>query len=214
MPTEPVLTAGVKGVNVRTGPSTDYARVGYLAPGMRAEIVGRGGDWWQILYDGEAAWVFGGIVTAVNTEGVPTVSPPPLPTPVLPTPAAHLDQSFDIHEDHWIDVDFSEQQLTAYKDGAPVRSFLVSTGLPATPTPVGRFRIWIKLRYDDMAGPGYYLEDVPFVMYFHEGYGLHGVTWHANFGHRMSHGCVNLPTEAAAWLFDFAEVGTLVNIHE
>jgi lipoprotein-anchoring transpeptidase ErfK/SrfK len=111
-------------------------------------------------------------------------------------------------------VDLSEQRLTAYKSGAPVRSFLVSTGLPATPTPVGRFRIWIKLRYDDMAGPGYYLEDVPFVMYFHEGYGLHGVTWHANFGHRMSHGCVNLPTAEAAWLFDFAEVGTLVNVHE
>lgn len=111
-------------------------------------------------------------------------------------------------------MDISEQRVTAYKSSAPVRSFLVSTGLPTTPTPVGRFRIWIKLRYDNMAGPGYYLEDVPFVMYFHEGYGLHGVTWHTNFGHPMSHGCVNLPTEEAAWLFDFAEVGTLVNVHE
>ncbi|MGD2148736.1 MAG: L,D-transpeptidase, partial [Anaerolineae bacterium] len=80
------------------------------------------------------------------------------------------------------------------------------------PTPTGQYRIWIKLRYDDMAGADYYIEDVPYVMYFHEGYGLHGVTWHGNFGHPMSHGCVNLPTEEAGWLFDWAEVGTLVNI--
>jgi len=49
----------------------------------------------------------------------------------------------------------------------------------------------------DRAGEDYYIEDVPYVMYFHEGYGLHGVTWHGNFGHPMSHGCVNLPTSEA-----------------
>ncbi|HEY73699.1 MAG TPA: L,D-transpeptidase [Thermoflexia bacterium] len=51
-------------------------------------------------------------------------------------------------------------------------------------------------------------------MYFHEGYGLHGVTWHANLGHPMSHGCVNQPNDEAEWLFNFADVGTLVNIHD
>ncbi len=49
--------------------------------------------------------------------------------------------------------------------------------------------------------------------YFYRGYGLHGTYWHRNFGVPMSHGCVNLPTPDAAWLFDFAEVGTLVNVH-
>ena len=114
----------------------------------------------------------------------------------------------------WIDVDISEQRLTAYRETTPVRTTLVSTGLPHTPTPVGQFHIWIKLRVDDMAGDDYYIEDVPFVMYFHEGYGLHGVTWHGNFGHPMSHGCVNLPTSEAEWLYDWADVGTLVNIHQ
>ena len=146
----------------------------------------------------------------VDGDGGPAVGelpqePTPIPTPASPWKAA---------EERWIDVDLSDQRLTAYEGDAPVHSFLVSSGLPATPTPVGQFRIWIKLRYDDMAGAGYYIEDVPFVMYFHEGYGLHGVTWHGNFGHPMSHGCVNQPTEEAEWLFDFAEVGTLVNIHE
>jgi lipoprotein-anchoring transpeptidase ErfK/SrfK len=64
-----------------------------------------------------------------------------------------------------------------------------------------------------MSGPGYYLPNVPYVMYFHGGYGLHGTTWHANFGHPMSHGCVNLPTSEAEWLFNWAQVGTMVNIH-
>jgi len=141
-------------------------------------------------------------VAPIDTAPAPTSTP--IPTPTLPSA---------VDEGRWIDVDLTRQALTAYEGGVPVRTTLISTGLPQTPTPVGQFRIWIKLRTDDMAGPGYYIEDVPFVMYFHEGYGLHGVTWHGNFGHPMSHGCVNLPTAEAEWLFDWADVGTLVNIH-
>ena len=150
----------------------------------------------------------------------PTVS---LPEKVVPqtgptacpddAPYPDLGAADELLRGRWIDVDLSEQRLTAYEASRAVRTMLVSTGLPQTPTPVGQFRIWIKLRYDDMAGADYYIEDVPFVMYFHEGYGLHGVTWHGNFGHRMSHGCVNLPTEEAEWLYGWADVGTLVNIH-
>jgi lipoprotein-anchoring transpeptidase ErfK/SrfK len=150
-------------------------------------------------------------LTATARESDPaevSSSSTPMPTPV-PEPGSPE----TIGEDRWIDVDLSGQLLTAYEGNVPVRSYPVSTGLPATPTPEGQFRIWIKLRYDDMAGADYYIEDVPFVMYFHEGYGLHGVTWHGNFGYPMSHGCVNLPTEEAEWLFEFADVGTLVNIH-
>jgi lipoprotein-anchoring transpeptidase ErfK/SrfK len=118
-----------------------------------------------------------------------------------------------VGEGRWIDVDLSRQMVTAYEGTAPVRTVTVSTGLPHTPTPVGQFRIWVKFRYDDMVGPGYYLSDVPYTMYFHGGYGLHGTYWHNNFGHPMSHGCVNLPTPEAEWLFHWAEVGTLVNVH-
>jgi len=65
-----------------------------------------------------------------------------------------------------------------------------------------------------MAGPGYYLSDVPYIMYFYDGYGLHGTYWHSNFGTPMSHGCVNLRTEDAGWLYDFTSIGTLVYIHD
>ena len=51
-------------------------------------------------------------------------------------------------------------------------------------------------------------------MYSYQGYGLHAAAWHDNFGRRMSHGCVNLPVPEAKWLFDCADVGTLVNVYE
>jgi hypothetical protein len=41
-------------------------------------------------------------------------------------------------------------------------------------------------------------------MYFYSGYALHGTYWHENFGQPMSHGCVNLRTADAQWLFNWA----------
>ncbi|MFP4345261.1 MAG: L,D-transpeptidase family protein [Anaerolineales bacterium] len=213
-PQVPEGTAGRRGVNVRTGPSTRYQRIGYLAPGAVARITGRFADWWRIDYEGGEGWIYGGIVAATRPEQVPAVEldlPIVAPSPpVVPPPAA----PHEIAEQRWIDIDLSEQRLTAYENGEPVHSYPVSTGLPRTPTVEGQFRIWIKLRYDDMSGPDYDLKDVPYVMYFYQGYGLHAATWHNNFGHPMSHGCVNQTVEDAAWLFEFAEVGTLVNVHD
>ena len=62
-----------------------------------------------------------------------------------------------------------------------------------------------------MTGPGYYLPNVPYVMYFLAGATRHtGTYWHHNFGHPMSHGCVNLPTPAAQWMYNWASMGTTV----
>ena len=113
----------------------------------------------------------------------------------------------------WIDVNLSAQRVTAYQGNTAVRSTLASTGLPGTPTVTGQFRIYVKYVSTLMTGPGYYLPNVPYTMYFYRGYGLHGTYWHANFGRPMSHGCVNLPTGEAQWLFNWAPVGTLVKIH-
>jgi lipoprotein-anchoring transpeptidase ErfK/SrfK len=206
------VTAGDDGVNVRSGPGTGYSKIGMLEPGSQAPVTGRSGKWWEIEYAGERAWVASWVVTALNVGSVPEVAAPATPVPAEPDETRLPAGSDQITETRWIDVDLSEQKLTAVENGIPVHATLISSGLPQTPTPTGQYRIWIKLRYDDMAGADYYIEDVPYVMYFHEGYGLHGVTWHGNFGHPMSHGCVNLPTEEAGWLFDWAEVGTLVNI--
>jgi lipoprotein-anchoring transpeptidase ErfK/SrfK len=70
----------------------------------------------------------------------------------------------------------------------------------------------VKYRATDMRGPDYYLPQVPWTMYFYQGYGIHGTYWHNNFGRRMSHGCVNLPIDQAEWFFNFASVGTPVRV--
>jgi lipoprotein-anchoring transpeptidase ErfK/SrfK len=116
--------------------------------------------------------------------------------------------------ERWIDVDLSQQRLYAYEGNTLVNSFIVSTGTWQTPTVTGTFNIWVKLRSTSMSGPGYYLPNVPYVMYFYKDYGLHGTYWHNNFGTPMSHGCVNLATPDAEWLYNFASVGTVVNVHD
>jgi lipoprotein-anchoring transpeptidase ErfK/SrfK len=153
----------------------------------------------------------------------PSPTPTPTPTPIPPTPTAPpptpvppTATAIPVHTAtgvRWIDIDLTNQLLLAYEGDTLVRTIVVSTGLPYTPTPVGQFQIYVKYLYDTMSGPGYYLPDVPYTMYFYRGYGIHGTYWHNNFGTPMSHGCVNLPTPQAEWLFNWASVGTLVNIH-
>ena len=117
-------------------------------------------------------------------------------------------------EGRWIDVDLSDQMSYAYEGNQLIQSFFVSTGTWLHPTITGQYYIYVKYEYADMAGPGYYLPNVPYVMYFYSGYGLHGTYWHSNFGTPMSHGCINFSIPDAEWLYYWADIGTLVNIHE
>jgi len=94
-----------------------------------------------------------------------------------------------------------------------VMTTLVSTGAQDTPTLRGVFRIYRKLDSQRMRGRDYDLPDVPYVMYFKGSYAMHGTYWHNNFGQPMSHGCVNIPTGKAAWLYDWAPQGTVVVVH-
>jgi len=113
----------------------------------------------------------------------------------------------------WIDIDISAQTITAYQGNTPLKSVLVSTGLTWTPTPLGRFAIYTKIPSQTMSGSGYYLPGVPWVMYFTGAYSIHGTYWHHNFGHPMSHGCVNLTIDDARWFYEWAEIGTPVITH-
>lgn len=115
--------------------------------------------------------------------------------------------------ERWIDVDLTNQRTYAFEGSTLIRTFIVSTGTQYHPTVIGQYHIYVKYRYTDMAGPGYYLPDVPYTMYFYKGYSLHGTYWHSNFGQPMSHGCINMSIPDSEWMFYWASVGTLVNIH-
>ncbi|MBU0490692.1 MAG: L,D-transpeptidase family protein [Chloroflexi bacterium] len=113
----------------------------------------------------------------------------------------------------WIDVSLTRQTLTAYQGQVPVLFAVVSTGKQYTPTPTGQFAIQRKYLAVHMSGPGYSLPNVPYSMFFVGGYAIHGTYWHSNFGTPMSHGCINMRTDQAKWLYDWAPVGTPVVIH-
>jgi lipoprotein-anchoring transpeptidase ErfK/SrfK len=114
-------------------------------------------------------------------------------------------------------VDLSSQILVAYEGNEPIFDTYISSGTSNHPTVTGQFRIWIKYESQTMDGTllgyDYYLENVPYVMYFYEDYALHGTFWHNNFGTPMSHGCVNMRTSDAQWVYSWAGVGTVVNVH-
>ena len=113
----------------------------------------------------------------------------------------------------WIEVILAEQRLIAWEDGRAVLSASISSGTLKYPTVRGSFKIYKKYVRQRMRGQGYDLPNVPFVMYFKGSYALHGTYWHNNFGRPMSHGCVNLPTGTAGWLYEWAPKGTTVVVH-
>ena len=121
----------------------------------------------------------------------------------------------------WIQVNLYEQTLAAYEDQRLVYATLVSSGLDKWPTRPGLFHIYVRLLTDGMAGSYtpdrsdyYYLERVPWVMYFDKARALHGEYWHDGLGFKRSHGCVNMAPLDARWLFDWAPKGTPVWVYD
>lgn len=116
-----------------------------------------------------------------------------------------------------IEVDLSSQRLYAMENEQRVMEFPISSGKWGR-TPTGEFKIWMKLVSTKMSGGSkalhtyYYLPNVPYTMYFYNneipksrGYGIHGAYWHDNFGHPMSHGCINMRPDDAKTLFYWAD---------
>lgn len=145
------------------------------------------------------------------------VSPPNIDLAIDKTKTEVLGDSTATGEKH-IYVDLGKQTLYAYQGNTLFMQTLISSG-KWHPTPTGDFRIWIKLRATRMTGGSgadfYDLPNVPFVMFFAggdisegAGFSLHGTYWHNNFGHPMSHGCVNMRTVDAEKLYNWADPPT------
>ncbi|MDQ4075774.1 MAG: L,D-transpeptidase family protein [Chloroflexota bacterium] len=107
----------------------------------------------------------------------------------------------------WVEVNLSEQVVIAHEGDTPVYATLTSTGISGFETVTGLYYIYVKhrtapMRWLNIDNP-YSLADVPYTMYFHQGYGLHGTYWHDNFGTVQSHGCVNLSPYDSLWFFNW-----------
>ena len=170
------------------------------------------------------------VVNALSDQGEPrarwTMTPEPSPTP-SPTPT--LEPTFAAEEyvglswpdvgenEKWIDVNLTKQHLTAFIGKTAVFDTPISSGRPPYFTVTGQFRIYYRLESQTMDGRrlgfDYVTEGVPHVQYFYGDFALHGAYWHEDFGQPMSHGCVNLSLPDAEWLYQWADYGTLVNVH-
>jgi hypothetical protein len=112
----------------------------------------------------------------------------------------------EVTTDKWVSIDLYEQTLVAYEGDRPVFATLVASGLPQWPTNEGLFNVWTRRDRTRMAGAYgrpdfYYLQEVPWTMYFDRDIALHGAYWHDGFGYRRSHGCVNMSIIDAHWLY-------------
>jgi lipoprotein-anchoring transpeptidase ErfK/SrfK len=210
-PSAAILVSGNL-VNLRTGPGMNYSSIRKLNYDEKLLLLGRLSDntWLYVqTSDGQEGWITMPWVNlaAVNLyhDDYPFRAAPPTETST-PVVLTHV-------EGHWIDIDLSEQVLRAYDGTELVASFLVSTGIDQYPTETGQYHIYVMYPTSTMRGSDYFLPDVPYSMYYSGDFSIHGTYWHHNFGTPMSHGCVNMDTRDAEWLYNWSSIGTLVNIH-
>jgi hypothetical protein len=108
----------------------------------------------------------------------------------------------------WFDVDLGEQVVVAYRGDKPEYATLTSSGREPNHTPRGDYPIWGKVtaitmksqEYDDKA---YYVDRVPWVMFFQAHNALHGAYWHDRFGIEHGAGSFELSPPDAARVFRF-----------
>ena len=124
-----------------------------------------------------------------------------------------------VDNNRWIEINLYEQTLGIYEDGKLVYATLIASGLDPFFTRPGLFQIYKKLEKGDMSGAFeadrsdyYYLQNVPFTLYYDEARAIHGAYWRTMFGYPQSHGCVNVSIGDAGIVFDWAEVGDWVYV--
>jgi len=194
----------VGSANVRSSPEvTDTNLVGTLSHNegvsVKNEVVGMDGDSWYQIDDKQ-------FVYADSVR--------------IPTPVATQ------HPGRWIDAELTEPaMITMYEDGKIVDMALAIKGTYAWETPRGQFTILRRVANEIMdsgtlgiprnAPGGYHVENVLFTQYFtNDGSSFHFNYWSGNFGYRGSHGCLGLNYDDALFLWEWAGVGTVVDIHD
>lgn len=110
----------------------------------------------------------------------------------------------------WIHVDLDQQTLVAYEGDEPVYATVISSGKEGYEPPTGLFQVEQKyisttMNATDPIDGFYEVEEVPWTLYYHGGYALHGAYWHTDFGKVRSHGCTNIAPADARWLYYWSD---------
>lgn len=124
-----------------------------------------------------------------------------------------------VTSDRWIEINLYEQTLAVYDQRQLVFATIIASGAEPFWTRPGLFQIYEKHETTPMTGSfeadrsdAYYLEDVPWTMYFDKARALHGAYWRAKMGFPQSHGCVNLTVGDAHWLYNWGQIGDWVYV--
>ena len=125
--------------------------------------------------------------------------------------ARRTDRPSDVPEGaKWIHVDLGQQTLVAYEGDEPIYATVISSGKEGYEPPTGLFEIEQKyisttMNATDPIDGFYEVEEVPWTLYYHGGYALHGAYWHTDFGKVRSHGCTNISPVDARWLYYWSD---------
>ena len=158
-----------------------------------------GGTWWYQLQEG-TTW--GSPGPYVPAEAMRRITPRDI-APIAPYQPGKV-----------IKIDLQTQTLTCYHNDAAVFTTRVASGVWDTPTPRGEFTVLYKRHTQRMKGDDYDLAGVAFPTYFTwSGVAIHGTYWHNDYGRPHSHGCLNVPSSAARWIFRWADPTVPYYIH-
>jgi len=165
-------------------------------------------------------------VPSVAFAPTPTPTPAPTPLPPAPPPPAPPELPPAGPWERWIDVNLTTQTVTAMLADQPWYTALATTGMPGWDTPVGSFQIVSRVYDETMTSTSlgipeevesYVMEHVLFTQYFtHKGHALHLNYWRPEyyFGSiPSSHGCVGLRYADAEFFWNYATLGTRVEVH-
>lgn len=123
-----------------------------------------------------------------------------------------------VTNNRWIEVNLAEQSLAVYEDRQLVFATVIASGLEPYWTKPGLFQIFQKKEAETMRNNDpaefYYLDNVPWTMYYDGARALHGAYWRTRLGYPQSHGCVNLSVGDSHWLFNWAVEGDFVYVHD
>jgi hypothetical protein len=205
---------GSDGINVRSEPSGDSQSLGTLSRGtpvcVEAWVEGQ-----EVLPDqpgwaklGEGVYVYGPLLRKAQIE-----TPPPVP-------------SHGPLAERWIDVNLTQQTVTAYEGERPVYMSFTSSGRPGWETREGiRSILWRKenetmdsstLVGQDASRASYKIENIRWTQYFtNDGQAIHENFWRNPelFGIPSSHGCLGMASQDALWFWLWAATGTPISIH-
>lgn len=195
--------------NVRAEPTTASATVHELEYGEGVTVV----DWvrGEEVVENSFIWAQlsdGNYVFARNVGRNAPIAPMPLPDDAP-------------WEGRWIDIQLTQQLMIAYEGRTPVRTIVVTTGMPGWETPPGFYYINARVENETMTsgaiGAEYYykLENVLYTQYFTDrGHAFHYAWWRTpeTIGRPGSHGCINMLLDDSEFMWNWATYGTPVYI--